>query len=128
MSESKTEKKEEKKVIEAGKQASTESLSVNKCEGTTQESKQGKGMALPEGQCVYIGPELRGVVSRNTIFRQGVPEEVKKGIAGMLSLSRLFIPVEKLPQVNCSMLSVGAYREIFKMAEKEAEKRKKGDK
>ncbi len=85
------------------------------------------GTGFPAGQCVYIGPEIRNVISRNTIFRNGIPEETREQLAQIPVLRKLFVPLKDLPKAVRSLSSEGTYKVLHDKAAMEIAKRKKGE-
>jgi hypothetical protein len=72
-----------------------------KMEETVKPAKEEKTKKYTLPQVMYIGPSVKGVISKNYIYLNGMPEDVinklkaKTGLAGGL-VSALFIPVEDL--------------------------------
>lgn len=120
MSENKTPEKEVKTAADA-KGAATAAKE------TKAPARKG-GAGFPEGQCAYIGPEIRGVISRNTIFRNGIPEEVKAQAGQIPVVKKLFVPLRELPKANRSLSAGEAYKALYDRAAVEISKRWKGEK
>ncbi len=52
---------------------------------------------------MYIGPQIRGVVSSNTIFNNGLPEVLKKKAEEMPVIQSLIVPVKELARARREM-------------------------
>lgn len=66
---------------------------------------------------IYVGPELRGVVKRYTVFNNGLPESLKEYIKDKPVFKALIVPVEKLAQTNAALERDGsALNVIYKKA------------
>ena len=48
-----------------------------------------------EEPVIYIGPDLKNIVSRNTIFKNGIPEEITREAGSLPVIMKLFVPHEK---------------------------------
>lgn len=56
-------------------------------------------------QSIYVGPTIRGIVSKNTIYLKGAPVELIEKIAKAAGISEkiiapLFVPVNELAGIN----------------------------
>lgn len=70
-------------------------------------------------QVVYIGPELKNIISRNTIFKNGIPTEIEEKLSEMPPvIKKMFIPVKKLPEAVKSLETDGAYKALYDNAVK----------
>ena len=67
-------------------------------------------------QVVYIGPTLKGIVTKNTIFASGIPSEVKEQLNKYPILNKLVIPIKNLPKVNMEMQTGGAHSVLYARA------------
>lgn len=61
------------------------------------EAEKEKANKVPQ-QLIYIGPSIAGVVMTGTIFRNGIPKELKEIINQHPNVGYLIVPIEKLPQ------------------------------
>lgn len=72
-------------------------------------------------QVMYIGPSVPGLVKRNTVFKDGLPEQAVKRAEEDKSFSRLFIPLHKISEakkqlgIEGSVLAV-AYADVEKIS------------
>lgn len=48
-------------------------------------------------QVMYIGPAIPGLVKKDTVFKDGLPEKIKKVAENNKNFARFFIPVGKIP-------------------------------
>lgn len=48
------------------------------------------------GTVVYTGPAIPGIVSKNAIFNNGLPEALEKEIAGQPVIGALVVPIGEL--------------------------------
>lgn len=120
MSENKTVEKTAKATAEAKEAA----IAAKETKVPGKKRKEG----FPVGQCAYIGPEIRNVLSKNTIFRNGIPEEIKARATQIPVVRKLFVPLKELPKANRSLLAGGAYKALYDKAAAEIEKERKGEK
>lgn len=72
---------------------------------------------VKKGTVVYIGPSLRGVADRNTIYNNGLPKELTGEIEKKPSLANLLVPLpqlaEAMKQINTRQ---GAYYAFYQKA------------
>lgn len=47
-------------------------------------------------QVMYIGPAIPGLVKKDTVFKDGLPEKIEKAAENNKNFARLFIPVGKV--------------------------------
>lgn len=47
-------------------------------------------------QVMYIGPAIPGLVKKDTVFKDGLPEKIEKAAGDNKSFARLFVPVGKV--------------------------------
>lgn len=62
---------------------------------------------------MYLGPTITGAVRHSTVFKDGVfTDKVKKCVAELPVMARLFVPIEELPaaikELNKSQSVLGA--------------------
>lgn len=51
-----------------------------------------------QGNVMYIGPTIVGVVRHSTVFKDGVlPEKAKKCVAELPMMEKLFVSIEEVP-------------------------------
>lgn len=71
---------------------------------------------------IYIGPDLKNIVSRNTIFKNGIPEEITKEAGCLPVVMKLFVPLKKLPEALKTFTQGGFYKTLYDNAVKETAK------
>lgn len=86
-------KKENEQVTE---QPKVTAVTVNKAE-----SKNTK--VAPVQQLIYVGPTIKGIVVENTVFRNGLPEELKKKMEEVPAMKSLLVGVDNLAKVKAAM-------------------------
>lgn len=80
-----------------------------------------------EEPVIYIGPDLKNIVSRNTIFKNGIPEEITKEAGRLPVVMKLFVPLKKLPEALKTFAQGGFYKTLYDNALKQiAETNNKG--
>lgn len=88
---------------------------------------KGKAPTKKSGTVMYIGPSIKGVATRNTIFNNGLPKALEKAAEKMPILHSLLIPVEKLPEARRKMTERNSsirtcYEQVlFNLSKKEGE-------
>lgn len=92
-----------------------ETKAENKCNGQ-------KENIQPKEPVVYIGPDLKNIVSRNTIFKNGIPEEITKEAGSLPVIMKLFVPLKKLPEALKTFTQGGFYKTLYDNAVKETAK------
>ncbi len=76
---------------------------------------------------IYIGPDLKNIVSRNTIFKNGIPEEITREAGSLPVIMKLFVPLKKLPEALKTFTQGGFYKTLYDNALKQiAETNNKG--
>lgn len=88
--------------------------SGNKCN-----SNGDKENIQAEEPVIYIGPDLKNIVPRNTIFKNGIPEEITKEAGCMPAVMKLFVPLKKLPGALKTFTQGGFYKTLYDNAVKE---------
>lgn len=79
--------------------------------------------AVPKiSQCVYIGPTIKGTITKNTIFASGIPLSAQEKIKEHPILMHLFVPIKDLQEVNRQMKANGRYKVLYDNALKELNK------
>lgn len=73
------------------------------------EAAQETGNTSESGQVMYIGPTVKGVIQKNTIYRNGGTDKLADTLAGKTGLAKgfispLFVPVENLAQAKDVLL------------------------
>lgn len=90
---------------------------------------KGKSSKKPElSQVMYIGPGIKGVIQKNTIYRNGMPDEVSAQVAKKAGVSpatakEFFVPVEQLAKAKADLENASSklgilYREMVSGLEK----------
>ena len=69
---------------------------------------------------IYIGPDIKGVVKKNTIFNNGITKGLKKKMEEKPMIGGLIIPIEQLADANMQLLKKGSvlntlYKKVEKM-------------
>lgn len=85
------------------------------------ESKNTK--VAPVQQLVYVGPTIRGIAVENTVFKNGLPEELKKKVEEVPAMKSLLVGVDNLAKVKAAMNREGSaeslcYKKILESIEK----------
>lgn len=63
------------------------------------EKKPAADTAKKQGNLMYLGPTIVGVVRHSVVFKDGVlPEKVKNCIKELPMMEKLFVDVEKIPE------------------------------
>ena len=75
-----------------------------------------------EEPVIYIGPDLKNIVSRNTIFKNGIPEEITREAGSLPVIMKLFVPLKKLPEALKTFTQSGFYKTLYGNAVKEIAK------
>lgn len=75
-----------------------------------------------EEPVIYIGPDLKNIVPRNTIFKNGIPEEITKEAGRLPVVMKLFVPLKKLPEALKTFTQGGFYKTLYDNAVKETAK------
>lgn len=69
-------------------------------------------------QMVYIGPSIRGIVTRFSAFYHGIPPGLKKAVKELPMLSSLLVPVKQYAQKKQEVEIQGtALHTIYQKAE-----------
>lgn len=55
------------------------------------------------GQMIYIGPAIRGVAQTGTVFRNGLPDSLKKTMKEAPVFNSLLIPVKELGKARIEL-------------------------
>ncbi len=71
---------------------------------------------------IYIGPDIKNIVSKNTIFKNGIPEEITKEAGSLPVIMKLFVPLKKLPEALKTFTQGGFYKTLYGNAVKEIAK------
>ncbi len=115
--------KKAKEVTESTCKDNKETEKVNS-ENTYKDNFQADGAKEP---VVYIGPDLKNIVSRNTIFKNGIPEEITREAGSLPVIMKLFVPLKKLPEALKTFTQGGFYKTLYDNALKQiAETNNKG--
>lgn len=121
--------KKAKEVTESICKDNKETEKVN-AENTYKDNFQADGAKEPvqaKEPVVYIGPDLKNIVSRNTIFKNGIPEEITKEAGSLPVIMKLFVPLKKLPEALKTFTQGGFYKTLYDNALKQiAETNNKG--
>ncbi|MFG6330036.1 MAG: hypothetical protein K1W06_11320 [Lachnospiraceae bacterium] len=59
-------------------------------------------------QVMYIGPAVPGLVKKNTVFKDGPPEAVKRRAEADRAFARLFVPVGKIFEAKKQLAAKGS--------------------
>lgn len=62
-----------------------------------------------ENQKIYVGPTIRGVVDKNTIFSDKLPTEVEKLKKELPIFGNLFVPVISAPKAQMMIKNKNGY-------------------
>ncbi len=63
------------------------------------EKKPAAAAAKKQGNLMYLGPTIVGVVRHSVVFKDGVlPEKVKNCIKELPMMEKLFVEVENIPE------------------------------
>lgn len=116
--------KKAKEVTESTCKDNKETEKVNS-EDTYKDNFQADGTKEPvqaKESVVYIGPDLKNIVSRNTIFKNGIPEEITREAGSLPVIMKLFVPLKKLPEALKTFTQGGFYKTLYGNAVKEIAK------
>lgn len=75
---------------------------------------------------IYIGPQIKGIVSSNMIFNHGLPEVLKQKAKEMPVIQNLIVPVKELSQAKRDILdeatAIGAcYKKLVSLLKEKKE-------
>jgi len=76
---------------------------------------------------VYIGPDFKNIISKNTILRNGIPPEIIEKSRTAPAIMKLFIPLKDLPEAVKSIAQGGVYKQLYNNAVKEIAAIDKGE-
>lgn len=96
---------------EAGKNM-TESIQKNE-KAMERVSGKEKPTIKPTGSVVYIGPTISGIVKQNTVFNNGLTDELKKRVQEVPSVSALIVPIERLAATSAELVREGSTLNIL---------------
>ena len=82
-----------------------------------------KTKVAPVQQVIYIGPTIKGVVVENTVFSNGLPEELNKKMQEVPAMKSLLVKVEDLARAKRCMNLEGSaenmcYKKVIESMEK----------
>jgi hypothetical protein len=93
---------------------------------TSTVAKKEKKAAKKEETLMYIGPTIPNVVSKNTVFNNGLPDALEKKKEEMPVLAQLIVPVESLSEARKNLAksnsAIGTcYQQVLSDLQKEKE-------
>ena len=54
-----------------------------------------------QGNLMYLGPTITGVVRRSTVFKEGIlPKKVKECVEQLPMMEKLFVPLGEIPKAS----------------------------
>jgi hypothetical protein len=102
-------RKQEEVVVEEEKQEQQEELVVEQEEPVAEQEQSEQQEAL-----IYVGPSLpNGLLTKYTIFSNGIPEHLKAHFEKCPSFKQLFIPVSQLPAVENRLKDATSAEAVF---------------
>ncbi|WP_433595132.1 hypothetical protein [Lysinibacillus xylanilyticus] len=63
-------------------------------------------------QLIYVGPPVKGV-QRYSVFKGGYPKHVENHLEACPAFKQLFVPIQKLSEVQMSLIDPGTVESMF---------------
>ncbi len=112
---------------EVSKKATGKTVHANTPGDKTSAAAASVKPAKQEETVVYIGPDFKNIISKNTIFKNGIPPEITEKAGTSPAIMRLFVPLKDLPGAVKSAAQGGMYKQLYDNAAKEMAEIDKGE-